>query len=317
MEEKKSKRTIGAIERFDARIDRLIPPGAEIELLAEGFKWSEGPVWISTGKHLLFSDIPPNVIFKWHPEEGLSEYLKPSGYTGSTPRGGEPGSNGLTLDFQGRLVICEHGDRRVTRLEADGSRTVLASHWEGRRLNSPNDLVFRSNGDLYFTDPPYGLLKLNEDPEKELPFNGVYRVTPEGDMSLLTADLTLPNGLAFSPDEKILYISNSDPQRAIWMAYEVDDEGGISNGRVFSDATAWTRDHKGLPDGLKIDVDGNIFASGPGGINVFTPAGEHLGRISTGTAISNCAWGEDGSVLYLTSHMYICRIQLSTRGSLP
>jgi gluconolactonase len=305
------------IERLDDRIDQLVPNGAEIELLAEGFQWSEGPLWISAGSYLLFSDIPQNVIFKWHPQEGLSEYLKPSGYTGSAPRGGEPGSNGLTLDYQGRLVICEHGDRRVTRLEADGSRTVLASHWEGKRLNSPNDLVYRSNGDLYFTDPPYGLLKLNQDPEKELSFNGVYRVTPEGEISLLTADLTFPNGLAFSPDEKTLYIANSDPQRAVWMAYDVEKDGSISNGRLFFDATAWTEDRKGLPDGLKIDQEGNIFATGPGGVNLFTPGGEHLGRISTETAISNCAWGEDGSVLYMTCHMHLCRIRLSTRGRLP
>jgi len=306
--------TIGTIERLDSEFDRLVPKTAVLERLEQGFEWTEGPVWIRQGGFLLFCDIPNNVILKWQDGKGISEFLKPSGYTGSTPRAGEPGSNGLAVDREGRLVICQHGDRRVVRLEKDGRKTVLASNFQGKKFNSPNDLVIRSNGDIYFTDPSYGLEKRNEDPAKELDFNGVYRLTAGGQLTLLTRELTFPNGIAFSPDEKTLYVANSDPERAVWMAYEVDKDGVIKNGKVFFDATPWVSRYKGLPDGMKVDRQGNLFATGPGGVNVFSPAGKHLGRINPGEATANCAWGDDGSTLYITADMYLCRIKTSTKG---
>jgi gluconolactonase len=307
--------TLGMIERLDPRLDSIIPPGALIEKLAEGFDWSEGPIWIKQGGYLLFSDVPSNTVYKWKEGRGVSEFLHPSGYTGSIPRGGEPGSNGLTVDSQGRLVLCEHGDRRVARLEKDGHKTTLADRYDGKRLNSPNDLVYRANGDLYFTDPPYGLEKNVDDPKKELPFQGVYRVTSTGEITLLTSELSRPNGIAFSPDEKTLYVAVSDPKHAVWMAYEVKADGTLANGRVFFDATSLVNtEHKGLPDGMKVDQNGNLFATGPGGVFVFGPDGKHLGTINTGEATANCAWGEDGSVLYITADMYLCRIKTLTKG---
>jgi len=286
-----------------------------MEKLAEGFDWSEGPIWMKEGEFLLFSDVPQNVIYRWKEGQAVKEFLKPSGYTGSTPRGGEPGSNGLTVDSQGRLVLCEHGDRRVARLERDGQKTTLADSYHGKRLNSPNDLVYHSNGDLYFTDPPYGLEGKNEDPKKELPFNGVYRLKPNGDLTLLTDKLTFPNGLAFSPDEKMLYVAVSDPARAIWMAYDVKEDGTIDHGRVFFDTTSLVKGHKGLPDGMKVDKKGNLFATGPGGVFIFSPDGKHLGTLNTGEATANCNWGNDGSVLYITADMYLCRIRTKTSGA--
>jgi len=309
-----NSRTLGTIERLDPRLDPLIRPGAVIEKLAEGFDWSEGPVWMNRDNCLLFSDVPLNVVYRWKPGEGISIFLKPSGYTGSVVRGGEPGSNGLTVDAQGRLVLCEHGDRRVARLEKDARKTTLADRYEGKRLNSPNDLVFRSTGDLYFTDPPYGLQGLNDSPDKELPFNGVYRVTPDGLLKLLTKDLTFPNGIAFSPDEKTLYVAVSDPKRPVVMAYEVQGDGTIAQGRVFFDATPLVGTRAGLPDGLKVDRRGNLFATGPGGVLVLSPEGKHLGTIATGQATANCAWGDDGSVLYITADKYLCRVRTSTKG---
>jgi gluconolactonase len=303
--------TVGSIERLDPRLDQLIPANAKIEKLAEGFIWSEGPVWMREGGYLLFSDIPRNSVMRWQQGPGLSLFLKPSGYTGSTPREGESGSNGLVVDAQGRLVLCQHGDRRVVRVEKDGRWTTLADRYQGRRFNSPNDATFKSNGDLYFTDPPYGLAK---NAVRELDFCGVYRRSAAGQLSLLTRELTRPNGIAFSPDEKTLYVANSDPKRAVWMAFDVQADGGIANGRVFCDVTPLLKQMKGLPDGLKIDRAGNLFATGPGGVNVFAPDGTLLGRIRTGQATANCCFGDDGSTLYMTAHMFICRVRTTTKG---
>jgi len=311
-------KTLGAIERLAPELDRLIPPGTEIDVLAEGFDWSEGPVWIKADSCLLFSDVPKNVVYQWREGKGVKEFLKPSGYTGSTPRGGEPGSNGLTEDSAGRLVLCEHGDRRVARLEKNGQKTTLADRYQGKRLNSPNDLVFKSNGDLYFTDPPYGLEGNVKDPRKELPFQGVYRLRPHGDLTLLTDGLTFPNGIAFSPDEKTLYVAVSDPNRPVIMAYDVKLDGILANGRVFFDAKPLAApNRKGLPDGLKVDQSGHLFATGPGGVLVLSPSGKHLGTLATGQATANCAWGNDGSVLYITADMYLCRVKTKTKGRLP
>ena len=263
---------------------------------------------------MLFSDIPPNRVMKWIEGEGVSVYLEPSGYTGATPYGREPGSNGLLLDAKGQLVSCEHGDRRVSVMTTNGGKRTLVDHYKGKRLNSPNDAAFKSNGDLYFTDPPYGLPKRYEDPRRELDFCGVYRLSKGGELTLLTKEMTRPNGIAFSPDEKTLYVAQSDPKAAIWKAFPVKEDGTLGEGKVFFDATPMVGKHKGLPDGLKVDAKGNIWATGPGGVHVFAPDGTPLGRIDTKEATANCGWGGDGSVLYITADMYLCRIQTKVKG---
>jgi gluconolactonase len=305
---------LGNIERRDARLDKLVPKNAKLEKLGDGYHWVEGPVWNRKENHLLFSDIPANAIIKWKAGEGCGLYFSPSGYTGSAPfEGREPGSNGLTYDTAGRLVLCEHGDRRVARLEKDGLKTTLADRYDGHRLNSPNDLAFKSNGDLYFTDPAYGLPKTFDDPQRELPFCGVYRLSKDGKMTLLIKDLQAPNGIAFSPDEKRLYVSDS--AQGLWMVYDVKPDGTLAEGRVFFDAKPWTKTRKGAPDGLKVDKQGNLFASGPEGIYVFAADGTHLGTIETGVPTANCAWGDDGSTLYITANTTVYRIRLTTRGA--
>ena len=308
--------TLGKIDRKDPRFDKLIPKDAKIEVLASGFKWSEGPLWIKDGGYLVFSDIPRNSVMKWSEDDGVSLLLKPSGYTGIVDYGNEPGSNGLTIDSQGRIHFCEHGDRRVSRLEKEGGKKTLVDSYQGKRLNSPNDLVFKSNGDLYFTDPPYGLPKQWDDPRRELDFCGVYRLSADGKLTLLTPDMTRPNGIAFSPDEKTLYVAQSDPEKAIWMAFDVKDDGTLGKGRTFFDATSWAKEGRpGLPDGMKVDQQGNLFATGPGGVHVFAADGTHLGTLNTGGRTSNCAWGNDGTVLYITADMHVVRVQTSTKGN--
>lgn len=308
-------RKFDTIIRLDPRVARLIPSRTGVEKLADGFEWVEGPVWDRRQGCLLFSDIPSNSVFKWQEGAGVSLFLKPSGYTGVAPFDGrEPGSNGLTFDHAGRLILCEHGDRRIARLEENGRKTTLADNFRGKRLNSPNDLVFRANGDLYFTDPCYGLPQTFIDTGRELDFCGVYRLSVEGQLSLLTRELGAPNGIAFSPSEKTLYVSNSEAKRAIWMAYEVASDGTLQNGRVFFNGTAWTSTTQGLPDGMKVDVEGNLFAAGPGGLHVFAPDGTHLGTVAMGVPTANCTWGDDGSTLYITASTAIYRMKLSTKG---
>ncbi len=307
---------LGSVIRVDSRLDQLIAADAKLEVLASGFEWSEGPIWIKDGGYLLFSDIPRNSIMKWKEGEGLSLYMKPAGYTGVADYGREPGSNGLTLGPEGHLTMCEHGDRRISQLTKDGGKRTLADNYQGKRLNSPNDLVYKSNGDLYFTDPPYGLPKNFDDPRRELDFCGVYRLTPTGQLTLLASDMTRPNGLAFSPDEKTLYVAQSDPKQAIWKAFPVNADGMLGEGRIFQDVTTQVGKMPGLPDGLKVDQNGNLFATGPGGVSIFAPDGTLLGRIDTGEATANCAWGgDDGSTLYITADMYVCRIRTKTKGA--
>jgi gluconolactonase len=308
--------SLGRIHRFSPALDSLVDPAARVEVLAAGFAWTEGPVWVRESSTLLFSDIPRNTIFCWREGAGVTPFLSPSGFTGLLPYGREPGSNGLTLDPKGRLVACEHGDRRVSLLTRDGGKITLADHFGGKRLNSPNDCCFHPSGDLYFTDPPYGLPEQFNDPRRELDFCGVYRVSPSREISLLTAELSRPNGLAFSPDAKTLYVSNSDPDRAIWMAYPLTAEGQLGPGRLFADLTAEAATQKGLPDGFKLDLAGNLFATGPGGISIFSPTGERLGLIEVGEACANVAWGDDGSTLYICADMYLCRIPTRTHGRL-
>ena len=311
---RRSSGQLGRIERLDPALDVLLDKGAAIEKLAVGFDWSEGPVWMPGG-YLLFSDVPMNAIFKWEPKGGVIIHISPSGYTGTKRRGGEPGSNGLTRDQQGRLIACQHGDRRVARWEKDKFVTV-ADKFEGKRFNSPNDAVVKSNGDIYFTDPPYGLPLNVDDPTKEIKFQGVYRVAAtDGKVTLLTDEVTRPNGLAFSPDEKTLYVASSDPKKAIWMAYPVKEDGTFGAGRVLFDATSMQSGRKGLPDGLKVDQTGNLWATGPGGVLIISPQGKHLGTLATGEATANCAWGDDGSTLYITADMFLCRVKTRTKGA--
>jgi gluconolactonase len=311
----RSAESVGEIVRQDPRLDQLVPKDAHIEKLADGFDWAEGPVWEKAKNRLLFSDIPKNMIWQWSKGSGLQPFLKPSGYTGSTPRTGESGSNALTFNADGKLVLCQHGDRRIALLNDDGKTfTTLADKYQGKRFNSPNDLVFKKNGDLYFTDPPYGLEKGADDPARELDFCGVYRLSKSGKLTLLTKDLTRPNGLAFSPDEKTLYLANSDPKQAVWMAYAVKDNGTLGTGKLFHDCTKEVGKKKGLPDGMKVDEQGHVFATGVGGVWAFTPHGDLLGRIDPGCATANCGWGEDGSTLFMTADKMICSIRLSTRG---
>jgi gluconolactonase len=304
------------IVRLDPRFDQLVPPDAKVEKLADGLTWVEGPAWHREGRYLLFSDIPSNTVFKWKEGNSVGPFLNPSGYSGSAPFAGkEPGSNGLTFDAAGRLLLAQHGDRRIARLEPDGRLTTLADRYEGKRINSPNDLVLKSNGDLYFTDPPFGLPKAFDDPGKETPFQGVYRLSINGTVTLLIADLKAPNGIAFSPDEKTLYVSDVDPKRAAWLAYDVKEDGTVANGRVFFDATRWRKDPYFGPDGFKVDLYGNIFGARPGGITVISPDGTLLGTIETGQPTSNVAWGEDGSTLFVTGGSSVYRIRLSTKGA--
>jgi gluconolactonase len=311
-------KTLGRLIKSDARFDALVPPGATLEILGEGFEWSEGPVWVKRdGGFLLFSDIPRNSIMKWHPGSGVTLFMKPSGYTGVADYGREPGSNGLTLDREGRLLLAEHGDRRIARMDWDGGKRTLTDNFEGRRFNSPNDVIVRSNGDVYFTDPIYGLPEREKDKRQELGYCGVFRWSAEtGAVTLLTKALSRPNGLAFSPDEKTLYVANSDPARAIWMTFPVMADGGLGEGKVLKDVTSMvSKEIPGLPDGLKIDRAGNLFATGPGGVHVLAPDGTALGRIETGQATANVAWGDDGSVLYITADMYLVRLKTATRGA--
>ncbi len=314
--------TIGEIIRYDKSFDDLVAVDAKIEVLSSGFIWSEGPVWVAKpdlpfGGYLLFSDIPNNRVVKWEEGIGAETWLKPSGYTGPGEYGSEPGCNGLILDQKGQLISCEHGDRRISLLTKDGGKITLADRFEGKRLNSPNDACLGPDkASIYFTDPPYGLPNRYEDPRRELDFCGVYRIAPDGKISLLTKEMTRPNGIAFSPDFKTLYVAQSDPEAAIWKSFPVKEDGTLGEGKLFYDATEnFKKDLPGLPDGLKVDQKGNIWATGPGGVYAFNPEGKLLGRISTGERTANCGWGNDGSTLYLTADTYLCRIKTKTKGA--
>ena len=312
--------TLGTIERLDAALDSLIAPDAQMEILAEGFEWTEGPVWVPQGGYLLFSDIPQNSVFQWSEQDSIVLYLKPSGAEDGPAAVKEPGANGLALDENGNLVLCQHGSRQLARMNAPLNNPKpdyepLVGQYEGKRLNSPNDLIFHSSGAIYFTDPPYGLSSGMDSPEKELDFQGVYRFSVEDStLSLLTDELSRPNGIAFSPDEKTLYVANSDPERAVWMAYDVTDDGTTANGRVFYDATQDMANGKGLPDGMAVHSSGHIFATGPGGVWVFRSDGTHLGTLKTGQATANCTFNEDESVLYITADMYLARLHMRAAG---
>ena len=303
----------GDILRVDPRIDTLIPVDAHVEKLADGFIFIEGPVWDSTESRLLFSDVRGNTIYQWTEANGTATLIDPV-FEGDRTGRGSISSNGLTLDAAGRLIICEHGNRRISRLEEDGSRNVVVDRYQGSRLNSPNDAVYGSDGSLYFTDPPYGLEGLEESPLRELDFNGVYRLPPDGELELLVRDQSRPNGIALSPDQQTLYVANSDADNMVWMAYDLDGSGA-SNPRVFYDVNDQTA--PGAADGMKVDYMGNIFATGPGGIWIFAPDGSHLGTIMTDEVTANVGWGEDGHTLFMTGSTSLYRIRLTTQGVIP
>jgi gluconolactonase len=323
--------TPAKVERLAAGLDQIVPANATIEKIANGFTWTEGPVWVHAG-YLLFADIPANTIHKWSPQSGTSIFIKPSGWTEATPFGGkEPGSNGMTLDARGRLTVAGHARRNVWRLESpdpQGQITVLADSYQGKKLSSPNDLVYRRDGSLYFTDPPYGLATQgDDDPKKELTANGVYRLDgalqqapgapPAHDkLRLLISDLPRPNGIAFSPDEKYLYVNCSDPKKKIWMRYLVKPDGGVTDGKLILDVSSDSRD--GAPDGMKVDRKGNIYSTGPGGVWIFSPELEHLGTIDMPERTGNLAWGDaDGKTLYIMASSSVYRIKLKVAGQRP
>ncbi len=307
-------RTFGYLEKLDPAFDQVVPPHTKIEVIAEGFTWSEGPAWIPSQQCLLFSDVPRNVIYKWTDAAGLEVFLKPSGYTGAKPRKGGKGSNGLALDQNGKLLVCRHGDREMARLLSGYRQPVpvfesLATHWEGKRLNSPNDVTVDRSGNIYFTDPPYGIDR--SDPNAvELDFSGVYRIDKDGTLYLLDRSLARPNGIALSPDEKTLYVANSDPPQ--FFAFEITPSGALTNKRLFFDATSLVASSvsKQAPDGMAVNKNGIVFGTGPDGILVFDPSGKHLGTIRTNKRTSNCVLNEDETVLYATCDDYILRIVL-------
>jgi gluconolactonase len=301
--------SIGEIVWHKKGFEKLVPKGSKIEVLAGGFEWSEGPVYIPTQNEILFSDIPNNMIVRWKiGEKGkTTTFLKPSGYTGKEKfTGTEPGTNGLMLGPKGTLFMCCHGDRCIKKM-VDGKAVVVADRFEGKRFNSPNDLAFHNSGDLYFTDPPYGLPKRMEDPSRELDWCGVYRYS-KGKITLLTKEMTRPNGIAFSPDYKTLYVAQSDPEAAIWKAFPVKEDGTLGKSKVLYDATEWVGKEKGLPDGMDVDSKGRLWATGPGGVLVFRKKGKLIGQLNTKEATANCTFGNDG-YLYITADMYFCRVK--------
>ncbi len=308
---------IGRLTAFEPSFHAVVPADARIEKIAEGFTWSEGPAWVRDGGYLLFTDVPENRLYRWSESDGLSVFLEPSGYDGPPLEAlREPGANGLFAEPAGTVLLADSGSRLVARFDpATKKKSPLATHFDGRRFNSPNDVVRRSDGAVFFTDPPYGLKDLNDSQARELPFNGVYRIDTDGTVHLLDDGLSFPNGVALSPDERTLYVANSDPSRPVWMAYSLDADGNILDRRVFADASDLLGEGvHGLPDGLAVSTDGLLFATGPGGVLVFDADGRRLGRIETGGAIANCAFGDDGRTLYMTSHAFLARIRTNATG---
>ncbi|MCC5939467.1 MAG: SMP-30/gluconolactonase/LRE family protein [Lunatimonas sp.] len=305
------------IERNHELMDILFPEGTEVEILGQGFEWTEGPLWVEKEQMLLFSEIPTNTVHRWRQGEGVRPYLQPSGYTGTADRGGEVGSNGLLLNPEGRLVLCQHGDRQMALMDAPLANPKpiyqsIADNYEGKRFNSPNDAVFDSQGNLYFTDPPYGLEKNINDPLKELPFQGVYRYSPVDEtITLLVDSLSRPNGIHFLPGEHSLLIANSDPQKPYWYVYRVLDQGkSLDEGQIFYDASVALQQDKGLPDGLKVSAKGIIYATGPGGVWIFDAQGMLLGKLKVGQLTSNVALDNAERYLYVTADSYVIRVPI-------
>jgi gluconolactonase len=303
-----------SLERLDPAFDALVSPGAKTEVIASGFEWIEGPVWVESQKMLLASDVMKNIIYKWTAAKGKEVYLTPSGYTQSKPRGKELGSNGLSLDPQGRLVLAQHGDRRIARMDAPIEKpkpkyTALAADYEGKKFNSPNDLAIAPNGTIYFTDPPYGFENGVDDPLRELPYHGVYKIK-DGKVMLMTDTLSRPNGIALFPDGKRLLVANSDGKKPNWYVYDIDKNGDLHNGRIFLNSrTAFNMD-RGGPDGIEIDPKGNVFATGPGGVCIVDSEGKPLGRILVTGRTSNVAFANNYKTLFITADDYLLKIEL-------
>lgn len=308
----------GNVERFDPALDAIVPADWKIEKLAEGFAWAEGPLWIPDASgYVLLSDVPGNAVHKWSQSGGLELFLKPSGLANPDPKiTREAGINGMAYEKEGSVIAADSGNRMVVRLElATKKKTPLATKYQGHRFNSPNDVCRRDDGTIFFSDPPYGLEGLNDSKAKELRFNGVYRVSKGGKVDLVDDQLSYPNGVGLTPDQRTLYVSNCDPERPIWMAYALDAAGKVTEKRVFADVKDLIHEHTfGAPDGLTVAANGVVFATGPGGVLVFSPTGQRLGRISTGKPISNCKFGDDGNTLYLTSQDMLARIRLNVSG---
>ncbi len=307
--------SLGEVLRFDDSMEALVAEDARIEVLSSGFAWGEGPVWIDDGDFLLFSDVHRNQVIKWEEGVGASVFLEPSGFTGIGNYSLGLGSNGLAVDAEGRLISCEHGDRRISAMVFNEGKRTLADNYQGKRFNSPNDLAIDRSGRIYFTDPTYGLPQREDDPTRELDFAGVYLLKPNAEVVLLTRELPYPNGVALSHDERILYVAQSDPDNPIVMAYSIRDDGTVGQGRLFFDAKPHSHLGPGNPDGLKTDQTGNVWVTGMGGVMVVNADGELIGHIATGERTANCAWGNDGSTLYITADTYLCRLQAKVIGS--
>ncbi|MEI9942902.1 MAG: SMP-30/gluconolactonase/LRE family protein [Chitinophagaceae bacterium] len=313
-ETKPEHKTMGTIERLDPALDAIISADAKAEVIAEGFDWSEGPLWVESHKMLLFSDVPRDTVYKWTEEKGKEVYLTPSGYTDTVKRGGEMGSNGLVLDLDGNLVLCQHGNRQMARMNSslDNPKpdyVTIANKYNGKRLNSPNDAVYNSAGELFFTDPPYGLEQNVNDPKKETPWNGVYKVKKDGTVILLVDSISRPNGIAFFPGEKRILIASSDPDKPNWYVYDVDGDK-LTNGKIFYTVAGYDKATPGLPDGLKIDKNGNVFASAPGGFCFLNSDGKLLGKLKLNDAAANCAFSPDQKTLYITNDMYVLKFKM-------
>jgi gluconolactonase len=306
-----------SIEMYDKRANEIIDPQATINVLGEGYSWSEGPLWVEDGQFLLFTDVPQNIIYKYKASEGITQYLRPSGATAMFEGDSTQGANGLLLNESGELVMMQHGDRRVAKLNAPldkptASFTTLVSEFKGARLNSPNDGVFHSNGDLYFTDPPYGLKDGRNDKNKAIEFDGVYRLKNDGTILLADESILYPNGVVLSPDEKRLFVAASDRNAAKWYTFDVDSQGNLQNKHVFYDATSLINktNEKGLPDGMVMHSAGYLFATGPGGVFIFDEDGILLAKIRTGKATANCTLSADEKTLYMTAHNTLMSVKI-------
>lgn len=307
--------TVGQIERYGNALDAIIPKDAQIEHIATGLTWAEGPLWVESEKMLLCSDVKKDRIHKWTEKDGLSIFIEPSGFTGVTSDSREKGSNGLVLNHKGELVMCQHGNRQIAKMDAPLSApaskfTTVVSKYSSKRFNSPNDLIYDRKGNLYFTDPPYGLSEaMMDDPNKELDFQGIYKYTPEGELTLMSSEVSRPNGLALSPDESKMYIANTDENEAQWLSFEVESDTLVGKNIIY-DATSLIGTEQGFPDGLKVDDKGNIFTAGPGGIWVFSKNFDLLGKIKSGFWSSNCNFNNDYSTLYITADDHLLRVKL-------
>ncbi|MES2331447.1 MAG: SMP-30/gluconolactonase/LRE family protein [Bacteroidota bacterium] len=311
-----TKPGIGSIEFISKDLSKLINNDAKVEIIASGFQFTEGPLWMEKEQMLLFSDVPGNTIYKWTEANGKEVYVKPGGYTDTAKRGGFMGSDALAISRDGRLMICQHGDRRVAIMDAplnapQSKFITLAGQYDGKRLNSPNDLFLAKNGDLYFTDPSYGLERGARDPKKELSFQGVYKLNKAGKVTLLIDSLELPNGIGILPDGKTLLVSNTEGKKRGWYAYDISKDGSLTNGRTFYSPGTDRALGMGGCDGFKIDKNGNVFAAGPGGIWIFTQTGELIGKIKiNGVTAANCALTPDGKTIYITATQYLLKVKM-------